>query len=168
MADRQIIPEPVSGFPGGESRFPPRKARPAKEISEGPGSRLQPTCINNPAGISVRAYPPVNRGRKKRGRMEDEWRTGYFRTGADGVFTPAPAFGWSFRYSSLCDPRINAFTCFAKWEITFGTTVDGCALVPDPDFWGAVSCIFVSVIVVSCVVVFFIYVQLLFIIQKLI
>jgi hypothetical protein len=81
--------------------------------------------------------------------------TDYFRTGADGVFIPVPAFGWSFRYSTWCDPCFNDFMPFDGEESTFG------APVPDPDFLWAVSCIFVPAIFVSCVGVFDKMVQLL-------
>jgi hypothetical protein len=79
----------------------------------------------------------------------------YFRTGAVGVFITTPVFGWSFRYSALCDPCFNDFMPFDRGETAFAATV------PDPDFFGAVSCVFVPVIFVSWVGVFVKIVQLL-------
>jgi len=151
MADREMIPGSVQGFLKGKGRYPPHKARQTKEISEGPG----PGCRQR-AGIPRPAYLPVQSLRwnaeRKKGKYS-EWKTGYSGAGSDGVFTPAPAFGWSFRYQILCDACFNAFTCFTGDETTFGATAGVCTLVPAPDVGGAISCIFVSVIVVSCVVV---------------
>jgi hypothetical protein len=90
-----------------------------------------------------------------------ERMTGYFRTAEDGVFTPAAAFEWSLRYPILCDSCFIDFTPFVGGDVTFGATAEGCALGPDPAFFGDVSCIFVSAIFVSCVGVFCKIVQLL-------
>ena len=79
----------------------------------------------------------------------------YFGTAAGGVSIPIAAFGWSFRYSTLCDPCFNDFMPFDGEETTFVATV------PDPDFFGAFSCVFVPAIFVSCVGVFVKIVQLL-------
>ena len=71
--------------------------------------------------------------------------TDYFRTGAAGVFITTPPFGWSFRYSTLCDPCFNDFMPFEGEETAFAATV------PDPDLFGAFSCVFVPAIFVSWV-----------------
>ena len=86
----------------------------------------------DPVRTALPALLGYSGAKKRMGRLYGGV-TDYFRTGAAGVFITTPAFGWSFRYSTLCDPCFNDFMPFDGEETTFAATV------PDPDFFGAFS-----------------------------
>ena len=66
MADRQIILNLFWSFLKGEEQVPATRSLENEGDITRSVSRVQATCSNNPAGIPVRPYPPVNCGTKKK------------------------------------------------------------------------------------------------------